>query len=315
VNVIRSLNDIGRDGNSVVTVGSFDGVHLAHREIIREVVHRSRMREGRSVVVTFDPHPSEVVSTPRGSVALLTTLEERIAMLGTLEIDVLWVIEFTPGFSSLTSQEFYEFYVVNGVGVSEVVVGYDHMFGRKREAGVHELVQMGQQFAFSVYAAHPFKVQGTVVSSTQIRNLLLQGDLEGATTLLGYSYGLTGRVIHGDGRGTVIGYPTANIQPLSPRKLVPGRGVYLVGIELEGRQMFGMMNIGVRPTLTDGTARALEVHIFGLESEIYDAELRITFLRRLRDEQRFSSLEELVSQLDRDKKESLRHIEELRKQS
>jgi riboflavin kinase/FMN adenylyltransferase len=273
------------------------------------------MCEGRSVVITFDPHPSEIASTGRPAVALLTTLEERVAMLETLEIDLLWIIRFTPEFSALSSKEFYESYVVNGVGVSEVVVGYDHMFGRKREAGVQELLRMGRLFSFSVYAADSYKVQGTVVSSTRIRTLLLHGDLEGATALLGYSYGLTGKVIRGDGRGATIGYPTANIQPVSPRKLVPGRGVYLVGVELQRKQMFGMMNIGVRPTLTDGSLQAIEVHVFGLEHEIYGSELRITFLRKLREEQQFSSLNELVTQLHRDKEESLKHIEQYRKSS
>jgi len=312
--IVRSFDDIERDTSSIVTVGSFDGVHLAHREILREVVQRARMREGRSVVVTFDPHPSEVVTSPRGRVGLLTTLGERIALLEHLNIDILFVIDFTVEFSRLTPREFYQTYVVDRIGLSEVVVGYDHMFGRNREAGVRELVSMGQLFHFSVFAAHPYVLEGVTVSSTEIRTMLLQGRVERAALFLTYPYFLTGKVVPGDGRGKSIGYPTANIQPLSTRKIAPGRGVYLVGAELRGRQYFGMMNIGLRPTVSNGMDEKLEVHIFDLKEEIYGEKITIMFLRRLRDEQKFSSIQDLMGQLAKDKEVSLKHIPQYKRQ-
>jgi riboflavin kinase/FMN adenylyltransferase len=195
--------------------------------------------------------------------------------------------------------------VVNGVGVSEVVVGYDHTFGRDREAGIEELVKMGQEFNFSVSAVHPFRVEGEVVSSTEIRNALMAGDLPRAERFLGYRYGMSGRVVPGDGRGRTIGYPTANIKPLSQKKIVPARGVYVVGVECKGRVFYGMMNIGVRPTVTEGTVQIMEAHLFDMHENIYGETVRVTFLRRLRDERKFSSVQELVAQLGRDKAESL----------
>jgi riboflavin kinase/FMN adenylyltransferase len=311
--IARSLAEIQRDPRSVVTVGSFDGVHLAHKEIIRTLVTHAAACKGRSVLVTFDPHPSEVVSSSRGPVGLLTTMNERIKLLSTLDIDLLFIVKFTFEFSQLTSQEFYQSYVVDRLGVSEVVVGYDHMFGRNREAGVQDLVKMGEQFSFSVHAADPYVVQGVTVSSTEIRSSLMKGDVDRAEMLLGYPYFLEGKVVPGDGRGKVLGYPTANIEVSSSRKLLPGHGVYLVGVQLEGEHLFGMMNVGIRPTVTDGTTRTVEVHVFDLDREIYGADMTVRCLRKLRNEQRFASVRELAVQLEKDKEVSLRHLAEYKR--
>ena len=260
------------------------------------------------MVITFDPHPMEVVASPRNSSGLLSTIDERVALLSTLNIDVLYIINFTYEFSRSSPVEFYQTYVVNGIGVSEVVVGYDHMFGRDRQAGVEGLVRIGQQFNFSVFAVHPYMVNGQMVSSTEIRNALLEANLEKAKRLLGYSYAMTGTVVQGDGRGKTIGYPTANIKPLSGNKIIPGRGVYLVSVQLMGKQYFGMMNIGVRPTVTDDKVQVCEVHILDFDKEIYGENVTITFLKKLRGEQKFASIDELAMQLDKDKELSLKHI-------
>lgn len=312
--IVRDLQGVARDKNSVATVGTFDGVHRAHQEIIREVVNRARMREGRSVVITFDPHPKEVVASPKGEVRLLSTMEERIALFEKLKVDLLFSIPFTPQFSRLSSHEFYSRYVVNGIGVSEVVVGFDHMFGRDREAGIGELVKMGQEFDFSVFAVHPYTVDGETVSSTRIRRALASGDLLRAEKMLGYPYRLSGRVVRGDGRGKKIGFPTANISPDSFRKIVPARGVYVVAAEARGGRWYGMMNLGVRPTVTAGVAETLEVHLFDFSGELYGETVTVTFLRRLRDERRFAGVEELVRQLGRDREDALRVLTEQRKQ-
>lgn len=306
--LLRSPGDVRRDSNSVVTVGTFDGVHRAHQEIVREVVHRAKMREGRSVVVTFEPHPKEVVPSARGPVQLLTTIEERVELLRTSGVDVLLIIDFTPEFSRVSSREFYERYLVNGTGVSEVVVGYDHMFGRNREGRVEELVAMGKEFNFSVFSLHPFSVNGEVVSSTHIRNALASGDIERANRLLGREYALRGVVVKGDGRGRSIGFPTANISPVSEKKVIPARGVYLVAVTIDGRSHFGMMNIGVRPTVTETPRLTIEVHLFDVDEVLYGKPVTIGFLKRLRDERKFASLPELTRQLEKDKMESLRLI-------
>ena len=306
---------MSRDQNSVVTVGSFDGVHLAHREIIREVVHRARMSEGRSVVVTFDPHPSAVVRRGHGPVSLLTTLDERIELIGSMQVDILCIIEFTAEFSRLSPHEFYQSCIVDGIGVNEVVVGYDHMFGHERGAGVHDLIRMGKEYNFSVFAAHPVKVGGVTLGSTVIRKALLDGDVEAAAELLGYHYHVRGEVARGDGRGKSLGFPTANVTVLDPRKLIPGKGVYLVGVSRGDSETFGMMNIGSRPTMTDGSVQTIEVHVFDLQEDIYGEVLDLQVLKRLRNEQRFSTREELILQLKRDREESMKLINELKRKA
>ncbi len=301
MNVIRSLDSIRYVKNSVVTVGTFDGVHLAHREIIREVVNRARMREGRSVVVTFDPHPKEVVTSARGPVQLLSTLRERIQLFGELQTEDLVIIPFTYEFSRISASTFYQEYVNRIIGVSEVVVGYDHMFGRDREAGARELMALGRSLDFSMFAVHPLTLDGEPISSTRIRKVLSGGDVERAHGMLGYDYPLTGTVVTGDRRGRTLGFPTANLEAEDPRKLIPGNGVYLVAVRVAGQDGFGMMNIGVRPTLTSGEQRVLEVHILDFDREIYGETMTVTFLQRLRDERKFGSLGELVEQLGRDR--------------
>ena len=312
--IARSLDEVRQERPSVVTVGTFDGVHLAHREIIREVVNRTKVREGRSVVVTFDPHPKEVVASKQGEVKLLSTIDERIVLLEELKIDLLFIIGFTYAFSRLTSREFYRKYLVDHVGVSEVVVGYDHMFGRDRKSGIEELVKIGQEFDFSVLAVHPYTVDGEPVSSTRIRKALSAGNVERARSLLGYPYALRGRVVAGDKRGRSLGYPTANIELESMKKAVPGRGVYVVGITIGSEEFFGMANIGVRPTVTDKGQEMVEVHILDFSRDLYGEGLTIRFHHKLRDEQKFGSLNELIAQLARDKEASLRYIGALVKQ-
>ncbi len=299
--VTRSLEEIRHYANTVVTVGSFDGVHRAHQEILREVVQRARMGEGRSVVITFDPHPKTIVGKEPDQIRLLSTMEEKQHHMQKAGVDVLYVIPFTYEFSRLMSAEFYERYVVKGIGVREVVVGYDHMFGRDREGSTDELLKLGRKHGFSVLAVQPVLIDSEIVSSTRVRKSLAEGNVENAAKLLGYSYPLQGRVIRGDGRGKTIGYPTANISVTEPLKVVPGNGVYLVGVRLGTGEHFGMMNIGVRPTVTSGQQRTIEVHILDFDGSIYDERVEITFLSRLREEKKFASVQDLVAQLDRDK--------------
>jgi len=271
------------------------------------------MSEGRSVIVTFDPHPSAVVSRSHGPVPLLTTLDERIELVGSMHADILCVLEFTKEFSELSPHDFYRSYIVDAIGVNEVVVGYDHMFGHDRGAGVHDLIGMGKEYNFSVFAAHPFKVNGITLGSTLIRKALLDGDVETATGLLGYQYHLRGEVTRGDGRGKSLGFPTANLTIVDKGKLIPGKGVYLVSVRRDGFEGFGMMNIGSRPTVTDGSLQTIEVHVFDMHQDIYGEVLELRLLKRLRDEQRFSTKEDLILQLHRDREESMKLIDELKR--
>lgn len=310
MNVYTSPAGLGYNRDSVVTVGTFDGVHRAHRQIIAEVTSRARALNGRSVVITFDPHPKLVVPSTHGPVRLLTTTPEKLGILQGLAVDSVLLINFTWDFSRITSREFYRTYVVEAVGVREVVVGYDHMFGRDREAGVDELKEMSRELGFAVTTVDQFRVHGQVVSSTQIRRALATGDVARAAEYLGTEYTLTGRVVHGDGRGSNIGFPTANIAPASPEKVIPAHGVYVVRVRAGGTDYHGMMNIGVRPTLTDGTTTSLEAHLFGFSGTLYGTEISVSFLARVRDEQKFPSVGELIRQLERDRETALRIIDE-----
>ncbi len=299
--VASSLDEIRHYANTVVTLGSFDGVHRAHQEILREVVQRASMGEGRSVVMTFNPHPKTIVGNTPDQVRLLSTLEEKRRHIQKSGVDVLFVIPFTYEFSRLSSAEFYERYVVKGIGVREVVVGYDHMFGRDREGGTDELLKLGRQNGFSVLAVQPFVIDGEVVNSTRVRKCLGEGSVETAAKLLGYPYSFEGTVVRGDGRGKTIGYPTANITAGDPLKVIPANGVYLVSVRLGHDAHFGMMNIGVRPTVTSGDQKTLEVHILDFDKNIYDQRVEITFFKRLRDEKQFASVQDLAAQLEADK--------------
>jgi riboflavin kinase/FMN adenylyltransferase len=273
-------------------------------------VHRARRKEGRSVVVTFEPHPKNVVG--KGPVSLLTTSDERTARIASSGIDLMLIVQFTVDVSRLDPVEFYTRYVVRGIGVGDVIVGYDHRYGRDRGAGIEELMRLGKEHAFSVTAIQPFRVDDEVVSSTAIRAALSRGDVLRAARLLGYRYELRGHVIRGDGRGKTLGYATANLEP-SPEKLIPGHGVYLVGVQLRGAAAFGMLNIGVRPTVSSNPQQTVEVHIFDFDEDIYGEEVTIEFIKKLRDEQRFSSIAELTAQLHRDKEVSREYVRDIQK--
>lgn len=306
--VIRSVAEAQKNPNSVVTVGTFDGVHCAHREIIREVIRHARQRDGQSVVITFDPHPKEVVTSAKGTVKLLTTIDERIALLDGLGVDMLLVVRFTFEFSRMAADAFYRDYIVNGVGVSEVVVGYDHMFGRDRQGTVRELEAMGREYGFELVTVPPFQIGGEVVSSTRVRRALATGEIEHATALLGRPYNLQGRVVEGDRRGALLGFRTANLRPEPGNKVIPARGVYVVRVRVDDQQKFGMMNIGFRPTVAAGLAETLEVHILDFDRDIYGASINLEFLRKLREERKFGSFGELTAQLEKDREETRRFV-------
>ncbi len=298
--VLSSLIDIQQDPNSVVTVGTFDGVHLAHTRILTELVRRSHERKGRSVVVTFHPHPRTLVGKNAGTVRLLTTLEERIALLQEFGIDLLLIVPFTYEFSRLTPKQFYKEYVVGAIGVAEVIEGYDHSFGRDREAGIAELQTIGREFGFEVRVIDLVTIDGEIVGSSKIRKHIETGNIREANLLLGRIYSAEGLIIEGEGRGRTIGYPTANVNIIGDRKLVPARGVYAASLVLDGNEYPGMLNIGMRPTFTELTELFIEIHLFNFNRDIYKRRVQIKFYDHIRDEQRFAGPEALAQQLQRD---------------
>jgi riboflavin kinase/FMN adenylyltransferase len=303
-------NDIARDPQSVVTVGTFDGVHRGHQAIIDYLGRRAGERSGPSTLVSFDPHPRSVVHGE--DVPLLTTVAERADVLEELGLDRFVVIPFTEDFARLTPEAYVRDVLVQRIGVQEVTVGYDHRFGKDRAGDVDLLRDLGAQYEFEVDFIPPQEVDRDVVSSSSIRALLAEdGAIEQANERLGRAYGLSGDVARGEGRGRKLGYPTANLVLEDPRKLVPKRGVYATVVTLpDGRREGGMMNIGRRPTF-DEMDVTVEVHVFNFEGDLYGERLSVQFLQRLRDEQKFESAEALAAQLSEDEQRCRRVVEAL----
>ena len=304
MDIVYQLNNASYVKNSVVTVGTFDGVHLAHQELIRDVIERARRRKGRSAVITFDPHPKEVLTGK--PLHLLTSIEERQQMCEQLGVDVFFCTEFTYDFSRQSSRDFYLRYVIQGTGVSEVVEGYDHHFGRDREGSIEELLRLGREFEFSVDALKPVYVDEEIVSSSQIRQHLLQGRVDRAHRLLGRPYPVAGTVVRGDGRGRQLGYPTANLQLSSNRKMIPQDGIYFAQVEIDATVYSCMVSIGVRPTFFTHGHRTIEAHLLDFDGDLYGKVITLQFLKRLREERKFESAARLIEQMNKDKEESRR---------
>ncbi len=308
--IVQSLSEITRNKDSVISIGPFDGVHLAHQKIIREVIQRAKERNGQSVIVTFNPHPKEVVGIKErdngheaaNRVALLTTHDEKIELLAELGVDVTFVVPFTYEFSRKPFREFYIDYVINGVGVSEVIEGYDHGFGRNREAGLAQLLALGREFGFSVVAEKQYIANGELVSSSRIRSLLLDGDVNKANGMLGRRFSFSGTVIAGDGRGKTLGFPTANIAVNDPRKVLPGNGVYAVKVFVDSSVHDGLVSIGVLPTFYEHHVQVCEVFIYNFSRDIYGRTVTVECVQRIRGEKKFVSSEELIKEMNNDKR-------------
>jgi riboflavin kinase/FMN adenylyltransferase len=284
---------------STVTVGSFDGVHRGHQAVLEEIHRRARSAGRASVLVTFDPHPLEVVN-PEAAPPLLTTGAERLEVLVQSPLDYVLLLRFDRYLAGLTPEEFVRQVLLDRCDVRELVIGHDHGFGRGRSGDVETLRRLGASHGFAVDVVDPVDHAGQHVSSSRIRRAVTGGDLSTAATMLGRPYSVIGRVGQGERRGRQIGVPTINLSELPHRKLLPPDGVYAVRVEWRGGRAGGMMNQGPRPTFQDGR-RVLEAHIFGFDGDLYGEWVRIEWVERLRDTQRFESLEQLQKQLQRDR--------------
>ena len=284
---------------STVTVGSFDGVHLGHQAVLREIDRRARAAGRASVLVTFDPHPLEVVN-PGAAPPLLTTGPERLEVLALSPLDYVLLVRFDRHLAGLTPEEFVQEVLLERCSLRELVIGHDHGFGRGRSGDVETLRRLGASHGFEVDVVPPVDFGGQHVSSSRIRRAVTGGDLTTAGAMLGRRYGVVGPVGEGERRGRLLGVPTINLFELSPRKLLPPDGVYAVRVEWRGGSAGGMMNQGPRPTFQDGR-RILEAHIFDFEGDLYGEWVRIEWIERLRDIQRFGSVEQLKQQLERDR--------------
>lgn len=298
----HDISEITPGERSVVTVGTFDGFHLGHQSILEQIREIARQHPGLlTTIITFDPHPKKIVGDPaKIDVRVLTTTREKLQIFKDAGIDQTLVIRFTSGFAGLSSAEFIRNFLVEKLAVAEMVIGYDHQFGRNREGGIEELNKMGTEYGFGVHQVSQFEKDGTLISSTLIRQLIMNGDVEKAAYFMGRPYTIHGIVKKGDGRGRQMGFPTANIEVDHPDKLIPGRGVYAVDVMVDGQLYKAMMNIGIRPTF-DLEYLTLEAHLFNFKDLLYEKEIEVQFKKFIRHEKKFSGLEELKQQLEKDK--------------
>ena len=294
--------------NAVVTVGSFDGLHLGHFKILDEVKNIVNRKNGKALVVTFEPHPRFVVSKDY-DLKLLTSLDEKKQILENAGIENLMVINFSREFSQLTSDEFIRRFIVGKIGAAHMVIGHDHKFGKDRLGDVVKLGEVGRLNNFDVTDVSAESIDGEIISSTKIRNFLSSGEIEKANLFLGRNYSISGKVVVGAQRGRTLGFPTANILLDEPHKAVPKNGVYITKCSLDDETHFGIMNIGYRPTFENKHELVLEVHLLNFNRDIYGKSMTIEFLKRLREEIKFESKDSLIHQIEMDKKIALQEIQ------
>lgn len=284
----------------IVTLGTYDGVHLGHQAIIKNLVKQARASNKESVLFTFHPHPRVVLNPDNHTVKLIDTIDEKLAKLAALGLDTVILFPFTLEFSRLSAADFVQKILVNALGVSELHVGYDHHFGKNREGSFQELVAFGKLHNFLVIETPAFELNGTAISSTKIRTALQEGAIEKAQLFLGTPFVLTGTVIHGNKLGRTIGFPTANLAIDQSEKIIPTIGVYAVSVTLDNKHYKGVMNVGKKPTVMQTEAISVEVFIFDFSADIYDKKLSVAVLKHLRGEQRFGSIDLLKEQLKKD---------------
>ena len=295
------------NSETIVTIGTFDGVHIGHQKIIKKIINASKKNNLKSVVFTFFPHPRMVLQKDT-DIKLINTLNERSDILDNLGLDYLFIHEFTKEFSRLTAKEFVSDILVHQLHIKKIIIGYDHHFGRNRTANIDDLKLFGALYGFEVIEISAQDINDVAVSSTKIRNALYNGDIKTANTYLGYNFMITGKVKRGKGLGKQLDFPTANLHVEEDYKLIPKQGVYIVKSTINNARVFGMMNIGINPTINEGNDQSLGCTPgSGRPLQGSDA-IKIEFLDRIRDEQKFDSIEALKNQLQKDKKTTLEYI-------
>lgn len=300
--------------NPVVTIGTFDGVHLGHRKIISRLHDLAASIDGESVIFTFDPHPRKVVAASETNLRLLTSLDEKIALFEQSGIDHLVVYPFTPEFAQLTYEDFVEQILVGQIHTKSLVVGYDHKFGKGRQGDFDLLKSCADRLGFQIEKLDVLLMNESHISSTKIREAIQFGDFETANAFLGYRFSLHGTVVEGQKIGRTINYPTANIDTSDPDKIIPGYGVYAVKITVRNREYLGMLNIGSRPTVNhNADHRTVEVNILDFDEDIYGEPIEAVFYHKLREEQKFASLDALKEQLAKDKINTYSFFEALKR--
>ena len=304
--VYHHFKEVGRLNQPVVTAGTFDGVHKGHQQILSHIRELADNSGGETLLFTFYPHPRMVLHPKDHGLELLNSQEEKIKLLERFGIDHLVIHPFTKDFSRLTAVEYVRDVLVNCFQTKKLVIGYDHHFGRNREGSFQDLVEFGPLYGFEVKEIPAQEIDSVNVSSTKTRHALKEGDIVTANKYLGYQYPLGGKVLHGAKLGRTLGFPTANLQISDPLKLVPADGVYAVKVLLGGQRLDGMLNIGVKPTVSEEAPRSIEVNIFNFEGDLYGQSIHLELVARIREEFKFDNLDQLKEQLNSDRKKAIK---------
>ncbi len=297
--VLQHVDEISSSPNPVATIGTFDGIHLGHQKLIRLLAEKKKQYHGSSYVITFEPHPQLVLKTKSKPIAILTTLEEKIEILQQFDVDYLLVLPFTNELAQLSGESYIKSFLCQRLGLVDVVIGYDHSFGYHRSGNMKLLQRLAEECHFQVDVVEPFVLAGQPVKSRSIREMIDLGQVDLAQQFLGRPYQLSGWVIAGEGRGRKINFPTANLQANHPHKLIPGDGIYAVQVVVDGKKYNGAVSIGFRPTFAS-TNKTIEANIFDFDGDLYGQTITLQFIQRLRDEVKFSSVDQLISQMQND---------------
>lgn len=297
--VHRNIDDLPPFRNAVVTIGTYDGVHRGHQQIIKRINQIAERQGGESIIVTFHPHPRLVINPDDTSLQLINTLEEKAALLDKYEVDNLVVVPFSREFSQQPPEDYIQDFLWKKFQPKVIVIGYDHHFGNNREGDIHMMREHGKRLGFEVEEISKQTVSDIAVSSTKVRKALAEGKVEKAHEFLGHPFSITGVVVKGENKGKSLGFPTANIEVANPNKLIPTIGVYAIKAQHNGTVYDGMLNIGTRPTF-DGNQETIEAHLFDFDKDIYGEHLQVDFIRFVRNEIKFNSADELIDQLKKD---------------
>ena len=305
--IITDNSSIINSGYNVATIGYFDGIHLGHRKILDKLVEQAKSKRGKSILITFWPHPRNILNS-NTSIELLLSNEDKHQLIEKLEVDYLYIIEFTKEFSKMSAHSFIKNFIVDKLNVSKLIIGYNHSFGHKREGNFLFLQKNNAKYNFEIQEVKKKEISDKLkISSSSIREEIRNGKIENANKMLGYKYFIEGEVVKGDGIGKKIKYPTANIMPYSNSKLIPGNGVYVCQVNFDDKNYQGMLNIGKRPTV-NGKERRIELHIFNFNSNIYGEKVKISLVSKIRDEIKFKNVGELRKQLEKDEIELIKKL-------
>lgn len=307
--IFHSINDFSSNKKTILTLGTFDGVHIGHKKILEKLIQKTKNEDYESLVLTFFPHPRMVLQE-HSDIKLLNTIDEKIALLEQIGIENLVIHPFDETFSRLTAEEFVKTILVDRFHIQKIIIGYDHRFGRNRTANIDDLIAFGKEYNFEVEQISVQEINDISVSSTKIRTALLDGDMDLANKYLGYDYFLSGIVVKGKQLGRTINFPTANLKIEENYKLIPQNGVYIVKSTIDQKTVFGMMNIGFNPTV-DGQSQTIEIHYFDFDTDLYNQKIKVSMLHRIRSEHKFESVTLLKEQLEKDKKTAIDYLNKI----